>query len=50
MRRLRWIGLLVAVLAGCWFVMWPQVQKRILRDRCAMDGGTLDKSGTLCRL
>jgi len=48
MKRLHWIILIVAVLLAGRFVAWPDVQKKMLRDQCAKDGGTLDDAGTRC--
>jgi len=50
MNRLRWLGATVALLLVGWFVVLPQVDRKALRDRCALDGGILNPAGTVCVL
>ena len=50
MKRRRWLVVATALVLVGWFVGLPQVERKMLRDQCAKDGGTLDASGGSCQL
>ena len=47
-KRYRWLLVVVAIVLIARFVAYPALNRKVLRDQCAKDGGTLNAAGTSC--